>query len=157
MPIIPYPILQAYCRQVKAFFRPWTFLWSNAILSEVNPNVERSLNSKFSGCNGKYGEAKIAGLYTFWIAKLKPAFSLEGGRVVNERLAFSVGFSYIRERLSIDICLNAEEMENVHNTLRYHTSSPHTMMHLYEGWIERERLRCENVQLKKELERLQSS
>lgn len=141
MPIIPYLTLQAHFRKMQASMRPWAFTWSNAVLSEVVPNVERTLRSKFVSCNGKYSEAKIAGLYTFWIAKLKPAFSIEASRIVNEKLALSVGFAYLWERLSLAIRLNPDEAESIYNTLRYHTSSPHTMMHIYEGWIDREKLR----------------
>ncbi len=30
---------------------------------------------------------------------------------------------------------SGDELSAICETLRYHTSSPHTMTHLYEGWI----------------------
>ena len=50
--------------------------WSRATLEEVTPNVLRSLSCKYNGCETGYRASKIAGLYAFWIAKLKPVFSI---------------------------------------------------------------------------------
>jgi hypothetical protein len=119
------------------------FNWSRTALSEVTPNVKRSLHKKFKGCEEEgYSAAKIAGLYTFWIAKLKPGFSiLETTLVLNEYLALCVGIAIIRERLSIEIKLDENEFLGMCDALRYHTSSPHMLMNLYELWIEREELK----------------
>lgn len=118
------------------------FDWSRPVLSEITPNVERSLKGKFQGCDEGYAAAKIAALYTFWIAKLKPAFSIMSTHFgLNEWIALCVGFAIVRERLGVSIRLSQAELLDICDTLRYHTSSPHTMLHIFIGWIEREKLR----------------
>lgn len=119
-----------------------TFDWSNTVVSEITPNVERTLSKKFKACHENYNEPKIAGLYSFWISKLKPAFGLEKSPLyANEYLALKIGLSLISERLKLDISLNRQEFITICDTLRYHTSSPHMLYNLYNLWIEREKLR----------------
>lgn len=118
------------------------FDWSRPALSEITPNVARTLERKFQACEPGYSATKIAALYAFWIAKLKPGFGIMTNHlVINEYLALAVGFAIIRERIGIDIHLSQGELLGICETLRYHTSSPHTMMHIFNGWVEREKLR----------------
>lgn len=118
------------------------FDWSRIVIGEITPNVTRTLNNKFQACNDRYKATKIAGLYTFWTAKLKPGFGIMTNSLfINEYLALVLGFSIVRERLDITISLDKDELLDICDTLRYHTSSPHTLMHIFEGWVERERLR----------------
>lgn len=117
--------------------------WSTPTLEEINPNVIRSLSKKYRACedNG-FKAAKIAGLYAFWIAKLKPVFSpFNAFRCLNEYAALNVGIGYINERINIEITLDNEEVLDLCDTLRYHTSSPHALMHLFTLLIEREKLK----------------
>ncbi len=145
--VLPDEVLSAYFKQAKTRIEKNNdkifFDWSRPVLSEISPNVERSLNGKFASCEEEgYSAIKIAAIYTFWIAKLKPGFTiLETAVAVNEWLGLVVGIGIIRERLGVDICLSQDELVSVCETLRYHTSSPHMLYHLYSGWIERERLR----------------
>lgn len=116
--------------------------WSRPVLEEVTPNVARSLLKKYSGCKEGFKAAKIAGLYAFWIAKLKPGFSIiTNFRAINEYAGVMTGQAYIYERLGVSIQLDRDELLEIVNTLRYHTSSPHAMMHIFNLWIERERLK----------------
>ena len=125
------------CENKQIFFD-----WSRAALSEVTPNVKRSLDKKFRRCDDGYTAAKIAGLYTFWIAKLKPGFGIiDNHLIINEYLALCVGFAIINERLSIRIKLEKNELLNMCDALRYHTSSPLMLMNLYELWVAREELK----------------
>lgn len=118
------------------------FDWTRSTLEEVTPNVRRSLAHKYNGCEEGYRASKIAGLYAFWIAKLKPAFSIIANfRALNEYAGLQTGIAYIKERLNIDIKLDRDELLEICETLRYHTSSPHTMMHIFALWVEREKLR----------------
>lgn len=116
--------------------------WSRPVLEEVSPNVARSLLKKYSACKDGFKASKIAGLYTFWIAKLKPGFTIiTDFRAINEFAGLQTGIAYIYERTGVEIHLEKEELLEIVNTLRYHTSSPHTLMHIFELWIERERMR----------------
>lgn len=116
--------------------------WSRPVLEEVTPNVARSLLKKYSGCKDGFMASKIAGLYAFWIAKLKPAFTIiTNFRAINEYAGIITGQAYIYERLGIEIKLEKDELLEIVNTLRYHTSSPHTLMHIFKLWTEREKFR----------------
>lgn len=111
--------------------------WSNKSISQVNLSVAHSLEGKFKSCNDNDPRAsKIAATYTFWMAKLKPAFALlPKDFSVNEYIALHAGFAYVRERAKIVIKLYGPEMCDICDTLRFHTSSPHMMMQLSELWI----------------------
>lgn len=116
--------------------------WIRPVLEEVNANVTRSLLRKFSACDDGFKAAKIAGIYAFWIAKLKPMFTIiTNFRTLNEYVGLMVGIAYVKERLGIDIKLEREELLEMCDTLRYHTSSPHTMIHIFTLWIERQKLK----------------
>lgn len=139
-------IINAHFKEVQDYLsttnKPTTFSWSETVVSEIMPNVARSLSNKFKACENGYSAAKIAALYTFWIARLKPGFGLEKAPLyVNEYLALKVGFSIVHERLNIDITLTRDEMLLICDILRYHTSSPHMLLNLYNVWIEREKLK----------------
>lgn len=102
----------------------------------------RSLLKKYSGCKDGFMASKIAGLYAFWIAKLKPGFTIiTNYRAINEYAGILTGQAYIYERLGISIKLDRYELLEIVTTLRYHTSSPHTMMHIFKLWSEREKLK----------------
>lgn len=143
---LPDEFLESVFRKCKEIIQAQNdqvfFDWSRPTLSEVTPNVRRSLSKKFRNCNEGYSAAKIAGLYTFWVAKLKPGFGIMTTHLVlNEYLALAVGFAIISERLSIEIKLDKDELLGMCDALRYHTSSPHMLMNLYNLWIQREKLR----------------
>jgi hypothetical protein len=143
---LPDSYLEKIFRKHKKFLESQNknifFDWSRPVLSEVSPNVARSLHKKFSACEDGYSAAKIAALYTFWIARLKPGFGIMSTHiVVNEYLGLAIGFAIIRERIGIDIILSPDELLDMFDTLRYHTTSPHMLMHMYGMWIEREKLR----------------
>ena len=118
-------------------------VWSIKTISEVNLSVRHSLEGKFKACSDKgYNAAKIGGTYTFWISKLKPAFALlPRDFCINEYIALHAGFAYVRERTQIIINLSRSEMCDICDTLRFHTSSPHTLTHIFELWIARENLK----------------
>lgn len=75
---VPETVLKAYFSQVKERLKkenpPTQFNWSDTALSEITPNVDRSLHNKFPACDPEFSAIKVAALYTFWIAKLKPGF-----------------------------------------------------------------------------------
>lgn len=127
--------------------------WSTPTLEEINPNVRRSLKNKYRACEDKgFKAAKIAGLYAFWIAKLKPIFSpFTSFRGLNEYAGLNVGIGYINERLDIEITIDRDEVFDMCDTLRYHTSSPHAMMHLFMLLIERESLKKKLSEAEKKL------
>lgn len=83
-------------------------VWSEKTISEVNLSVAHSLEGKFKACGGTgYNASKIGGAYTFWIAKLKPAFALlPRDFCVNEYVGLHAGFAYVRERTKIAIKLS---------------------------------------------------
>lgn len=115
-------------------------VWPRKAISEVNVCVLRSLESKFRACaEDGFSVAKVAGCHTFWIAKLKPAFALlNRDFALNEYVALLAGISYVRERMGLQIVLTGDEMRNMCDTLRFHTSSTHMLTHIFAGWIERE-------------------
>lgn len=117
--------------------------WSTPTLQEINPRVMRSLENKYSACQKSgFKAAKVAGLYAFWIAKLKPIFSpFTHFRGLNEYAGLNVGIGYITERINIEISIDKEEVFDLCDTLRYHTSSPHAMMHLFTLLTERQKLK----------------
>lgn len=116
--------------------------WTQAALDEVNANAERSLLKKFSACEDGFMSAKVAGIYAFWIAKLKPMFTIiTNFTAINEYAGIATGIGYIWERIGVRIRLERNEIVDICETLRYHTSSPHAMMHIFSLWIERENLR----------------
>lgn len=141
-----YQHFAGYFSQVKERLKkenpPTQFNWSDTILSEIAPNVERSLNNKFPACSTGYSNIKVAALYTFWLAKLKPAFGLERAPLfVNEYLALKTGLSIIAERLGISVDLSRDEVLEICDTLRYHTTSPNSLTLLFSSWIDREKAR----------------
>lgn len=117
-------------------------IWSNSTLEEVTPNVIRSLRNKYAACAVKgFNTAKVAGLYTFWIAKLKPIFSpFSTSRGINEFAAINVGLAYIYERLGLEIDIS-NDIQELCDSLRYHTSSPHALMHIFQLLIDREQVK----------------
>ncbi len=134
---------------------PTPFTWSNSVLEEITPNVVRSLRNKYRACEKKgFNAAKIAGLYTFWIAKLKPIFSpFTASRALNEFFALNVGVAYIQERTQVQIHIQSEELVELCTSLRYHTSSPHALMHLFQLLIEKAKLKQQLEAAKAELKR----
>lgn len=140
-------VINFYFKRVQKWLQPETaeglFIYSNAVLSEITPNVERSLKKNFVACHKGYSAAKLAGLYSFWTAKLKPGVAPFNTKlpIVNEIAAIALGIGIVKDRLNVDLNISTQEFHAICDTLRYHTSSPHTMMHIYEQWIEREILR----------------
>lgn len=119
-------------------------VWAQKTISEINMAVAHSLEGKFMACaEDGYNAAKIGGVYAFWIAKLKPVFAYSPHHdfAINEYIALHAGFSFVRERLGLSILLSENEMRDFCNTLRFHTSSPHTMVHIFSLLIERARLK----------------
>lgn len=127
--------------------------WSTPTLEEVTPNVKRSLRKKYDACSEKgFKAAKIAGLYAYWIAKLKPIFSpFTKSKGLNEYAGIMIGIGFIRERLKISIDIKEDELIEMCYTLRYHTTSPHMLMHQFNLWIERQKLEQEILELNKRL------
>lgn len=116
--------------------------WTRASLEEINANVTRSLLKKYGACKHGPNAAKVAGCYAFWIAKLKPMFTvITNFTTINEYAGIATGISYIQERLGVQIRLDRDETLNICDTLRYHTSSPHAMSHMFTLWAEREKLK----------------
>lgn len=153
---IPIEVLKAYFSQAKERLKkenpPTQFNWSDTVLSEIAPNVDRSLHGKFPACDPEFSAIKIGALYTFWIAKLKPGFGLERAPLdINEYLALKTGLSIIDERLDIKIKLSDDEILEICDTLRYHTTSPNSLTLLFSAWTDREKVRSEQIKLAKQL------
>ena len=126
-------------------------LYSNKIIAEINVNVLRSLHKKFIACKDGYAIAKIAGAYAFWIAKLKPLFAVNSRLFINEAFAFIVAATIISDKIHINIPLQYDgfNVKIFLETIRYHTTSPRAMTHLFESLIVIGRLRSEIKELKK--------
>ena len=135
---------------IERDFMEAAVIWAEKAISEINMAVAHSLEGKFRACTeAGYNAAKIGGVYAFWIAKLKPVFAyLPRDFAINEYIALHAGISFVRERLDLQISLEGKEMWDFCDTLRFHTSSPHTMVHIFALWIERAKLRKENIDLK---------
>lgn len=136
---------------IELSFNDAGMIWTKKSLSEINMSVAHSLEGKFMSCaEDGYNAAKIGGVYAFWIAKLKPALAfLPRDFALNEYIALHAGFSFVRERIDIKVLpLNGKEMKDFCDTLRFHTSSPHTMVHMFALWIERAKLRKDIAALK---------
>lgn len=143
--------LQEYQQRLANDKFPIIFTWSEKILAEINPNVARTLDRKFISCDSNYSEAKVAGIYCFWIAKLKPGFAVENTpQYINEYLGIAIGYSLIKERLSLIVKFD-NILIGLIETLRYHTSSPHMLCLLFEQLVTETKLKNENRNLQQQI------
>lgn len=143
--------LLGYQRRLANNKFPIIFTWSTRILTEINPNVSKTLGNKFIKCNLNYSEAKVAAAYCFWIAKLKPGFAVENTvQYINEYLGIAIGYSLIKEHLGLFVKFD-NILIGLLETLRYHTSSPHMLCLLFEQLVTETRLKNENKNLQQQI------
>ena len=117
-----------------------------AIVQDVAAQINRTM--KASGIE-KPNPAKIAGVVSFWIRKLKPliitAQPQETFRLINELVALKVGLAicdkYMKDENGESICLrlNKRILRDWVASLRYHSHSPHSSIIAFEM------LACEKI------------
>ncbi len=128
------------------------FTWSNMVLEEINPNVERTLSKKFANCDNGYKATKLAAAYCFWIAKLKPGFGTDAAPLyVNEYLGYKVAMTIMEDRLSLKMVPSQDAVMDLCDVLRYHTTSPSILTELFTAWENESRLSQNIVLLENQL------
>lgn len=106
------------------------------VVSEIVATVERSLNKKYPAHEKGYSAEKLAGAYTFWIAKLKPLYVAAGeGVKINEVAAIATGAIILKKLCKKDIVFDKKRHTDLQNMLRYHTTSPHSLTSLFTCYV----------------------